>query len=173
MFTATYFSRFMVAIWYDRTRPAVLPPEGRPPPALVPDDTKIPFFRYRWIAFAWSVFVLFATIIIWINGLNLGIDFSGGVDRGAHRRPADLGLDARDACPARARRRLPADRGQRRPGDDPRQGARGRRGGPGQTVERVKTALDKAVGQGLSYQRSEFVGPAGSPELRSTASGRC
>lgn len=25
MFTATYFSRFMVAIWYDRTRPAVLP----------------------------------------------------------------------------------------------------------------------------------------------------
>ena len=25
MFTATYFSRFLVAIWYDRTRPAVLP----------------------------------------------------------------------------------------------------------------------------------------------------
>ena len=27
-------------------------------PRLVPDNTKIPFFRYRWIAFAWSLFVL-------------------------------------------------------------------------------------------------------------------
>ena len=33
-------------------------------PRLVPDDTKIPFFRYRWIAFAWSLFVLVGTIIL-------------------------------------------------------------------------------------------------------------
>ena len=29
-------------------------------PRLVPDNTKIPFFRYRWIAFGWSLFVLAA-----------------------------------------------------------------------------------------------------------------
>ena len=33
-------------------------------PRLVPDNTKIPFFRYRWIAFAWSVIVLVGTIAL-------------------------------------------------------------------------------------------------------------
>ena len=33
-------------------------------PRLVPDNTKIPFFRYRWIAFAWSVLVLVGTIAL-------------------------------------------------------------------------------------------------------------
>ena len=28
-----------------------------------------------------------------------------------------------------------------------------------QTVERIKAALDEALGGGLSYQRAEFVGP--------------
>ena len=47
---------------------------------LVPDGTNIPFFRYRWIAFGWSLFVLVATILlVTVNGLNFGIDFKGGV----------------------------------------------------------------------------------------------
>ena len=33
-------------------------------PRLVPDGTTVPFFRYRWIAFGWSLFVLVATIIL-------------------------------------------------------------------------------------------------------------
>ena len=45
-------------------------------PRLVPDNTKIPFFRYRWVAFGWSLFVLVVTIIlVATTGLNLGVDF--------------------------------------------------------------------------------------------------
>ena len=66
MFTAVYFSRFLVGIWYDRTPPggaAALKAAMRRP-RLVPDSTNIPFFRYRWIAFGWSLFVLVGTIIL-------------------------------------------------------------------------------------------------------------
>ena len=132
MFTSVYFSRFLVGIWYDRTRPghaAALRPAMRRP-RLVPDDTKIPFFRYRWIAFGWSLFVLVATIILVATvGLNFGIDFKGGVLLEVqHARARRSGDDALDPGRARSRRDLPADRRRRRPGDDPRQGARGRRG---------------------------------------------
>ncbi|MFL5336377.1 MAG: protein translocase subunit SecF, partial [Geminicoccaceae bacterium] len=49
-------------------------------PRLVPDNTKIPFFRYRWIAFIWSFVVLAGTVaLVATVGLNLGIDFKGGV----------------------------------------------------------------------------------------------
>ena len=47
---------------------------------LVPDDTRIPFFRYRWIAFAWSFVVLLGAILAEPTiGLNYGIDFKGGI----------------------------------------------------------------------------------------------
>ena len=100
-------------------------------PRLVPDNTKIPFFRYRWIAFAWSLIVLFGTIVlVATSGLNLGIDFRGGVLLEVRTPgPADLALMRSQPGRARARRDLAADRRQRRAGDDPRQGARGRRGG--------------------------------------------
>ena len=66
MFTSVYFSRFLVGIWYDRHQArhaaALSSPLRRP--RLVPDGTNIPFFRYRWIAFGWSLFVLVATIIL-------------------------------------------------------------------------------------------------------------
>ena len=48
--------------------------------------------------------------------------------RSARTGPADLAADALDPGRARSRRGLAADRRQRRPGDDPRQGAGGRRG---------------------------------------------
>ncbi|MFO1075738.1 MAG: protein translocase subunit SecF [Geminicoccaceae bacterium] len=134
---------------------------------LVPDDTKIPFFRYRWIAFAWSVFVLFATIIIiWINGLNLGIDFSGGVLIEVRTQgPADLGLMRGTLNELEL-----GDVSLQTAGSDDQvmirvKAPEGDEAAQRQTVERVKTALDKAVGQGLSYQRSEFVGPKVSSEL--------
>ena len=47
---------------------------------LVPDGTRLPFFCYRWIAFAWSFFVLGATLLMVPTvGLNYGIDFRGGI----------------------------------------------------------------------------------------------
>lgn len=133
---------------------------------LVPDNTKIPFFRYRWIAFAWSLFVLVATIImVATSGLNLGIDFRGGVLLEVRTQgPADLAL-------------MRSTLGQLDLGDVSLQTAgsdeqvmirakapEGDEAAQRQTVERIKAALDQAIA-GLSYQRAEFVGPRVSQEL--------
>lgn len=134
---------------------------------LVPDNTTIPFFRYRWIAFAWSLFVLAATIL-WVAtaGLNLGIDFRGGVLLEVRTQgPADLAL-------------MRSTLGQLELGDVALQTAgsddqvmirakapEGDEAAQRETVERIKGALDQTLGQGLSYQRAEFVGPRVSQEL--------
>lgn len=133
---------------------------------LVPDNTKIPFFRYRWIAIGWSLFVLVATIImVATSGLNLGIDFRGGVLLEVRTQgPADLGL-------------MRSTLGELDLGDVSLQTAgsdeqvmirakapEGDEAAQRQTVERIKTALDQAI-SGLSYQRAEFVGPRVSQEL--------
>jgi preprotein translocase subunit SecF len=134
---------------------------------LVRDDTRIPFFRYRWIAFAWSAIVLLATVaLVGTVGLNLGIDFKGGILLEIRTPgPADL---------AKMREVL----GGVGLGEVALQEA----GGPDQVliraevpegdqaaqreaIERIKGALDAQVGSGIVYQRSEFVGPKVSSEL--------
>ena len=65
LFTAVTFTRLLVAFWYSRASargPAALR-HPMPRLRLVPDATTIPFFRYRWIAFAWSLFVLLVAIV--------------------------------------------------------------------------------------------------------------
>jgi preprotein translocase subunit SecF len=136
-------------------------------PRLVPDGTKIPFFRYRWIAFAWSLFVLVATIILVATmGLNLGIDFRGGVLLEVRTPgPADLSL-------------MRSTLGQLDLGDVSLQTAgsddqvmirakapEGDEAAQREAVARIKGALEQAIGGGLSYQRAEFVGPKVSGEL--------
>lgn len=136
-------------------------------PRLVPDNTKIPFFRYRWIAFGWSLFVLVGTIIlVAVSGLNLGIDFRGGVLLEVKTpAPADLAL-MRSTLGALdlgeiSLQTAGADndvmiRAKAPEGDEKAQR---------EAVERIKGALDQAVGSGLVYQRAEFVGPRVSSEL--------
>ncbi|MFM9864170.1 MAG: protein translocase subunit SecF, partial [Micropepsaceae bacterium] len=47
---------------------------------LIPDDTKIDFVGRRYFAFAVDGLLVVATILsLWFQGLNLGIDFTGGV----------------------------------------------------------------------------------------------
>jgi preprotein translocase SecF subunit len=136
-------------------------------PRLVPDNTKIPFFRYRWVAFGWSLFVLVATVIlVATSGLNLGVDFRGGVLLEVRTPgPADLAL---------MRSTLgELDLGEvslQTAGSDDQvmiraRAAEGDQQAQLQTVERIKGALDEALGGGLSYQRAEFVGPRVSEEL--------
>lgn len=134
---------------------------------LVPDDTKIPFFRYRWIAFGWSLFVLVATVIlVATSGLNLGIDFRGGVLLEVRTQgPADLALmrstlgelNLGDVSLQTAGSDNQVMIRAKAPEDD--------EAAQRQTVERIKTALEQALGGGLSYQRAEFVGPRVSQEL--------
>ncbi len=46
---------------------------------LVPNNTTIPFLRFRKLALAFSLFVVFGSIVSWLAfGLNTGIDFRGG-----------------------------------------------------------------------------------------------
>lgn len=63
---------------------------------LVPDNTKIDFFRWQYLTFGISIVLIIASIaIVAVNGLNYGIDFKGGttirtesaqkVDVGAYR----------------------------------------------------------------------------------------
>lgn len=136
-------------------------------PRLVPDGTRFPFFRYRWIAFAWSLFVLVATVaLIATSGLNYGIDFRGGIlldvktpgpaDLGAMRSTL-AGLDLGEVAlqeaggPDQVLIRVEQQEGN----EDAQR----------QAIERIKGALDQGVGQGLVYQRAEFVGPRVSAEL--------
>jgi preprotein translocase SecF subunit len=136
-------------------------------PRLVPDNTKIPFFRYRWIAFGWSLFVLLGTILlVATSGLNLGIDFRGGVLVEVRTPgPADLALMRSTlgeldfgevSLQTAGSDDLVMIRAKAPEGDEQAQRA---------AVEKIKAALDQRLGAGLSYQRAEFVGPRVSQEL--------
>lgn len=47
---------------------------------LVPDDTNIPFMRWRNVAMVLSVLVMLASVaLVAVRGLNFGVDFAGGV----------------------------------------------------------------------------------------------
>ncbi|PJE26071.1 preprotein translocase subunit SecF [Pseudooceanicola marinus] len=71
---------------------------------LVPEETHIDFFKYRYLTFGISAVAMVASVILWlVVGLNFGIDFRGGttlrtestssVDVGAYRDALDpLGL---------------------------------------------------------------------------------
>ena len=134
---------------------------------LVPDDTRVPFFRYRWIAFVWSFIVLLGAIVAEPTvGLNYGIDFKGGILLEAKTPgPADLakmrevlgGANLGDVELQTGG--TPDDvliRASAEAGDEAQQRA---------AIGKIKDALDKGYGQGITYQRAEFVGPKVSSEL--------
>jgi preprotein translocase subunit SecF len=134
---------------------------------LVRDDTRLPFFRYRWIAFGWSFFVLAVTVLVVPTvGLNYGIDFRGGILLEVRAPgPADLakmretlgGLELGEVAlqeagaPEEVLIRVEAQEG----GEAAQRNA----------IETIKVALDGALGGGLTWQRAEFVGPKVSSEL--------
>ena len=135
---------------------------------LVPDHTHIQFMRYRYWAYAFSAaLVLLTLILVPLKGLNLGIDFRGGVmievrmpgaavDLGAMRATlGGLGLGE----VALQEFGEPTDvliRVQRQEGGEAAQLA---------AVDTVKAALEQQFGEDISYRRVEFVGPKVSSEL--------
>ena len=135
---------------------------------LIPDETRIPFVRYQYWAYAFSgALVLLTLILLPTKGLNFGIDFRGGIlmEVGVPGPSADL------AAMRSTLERLnlgevalqefggPANvliRVERQAGGEEGQLA---------AVNEVKAALLERFGEDVSYRRVEFVGPKVSEDL--------
>jgi len=130
---------------------------------ILPSKTNIPFLAGRRIYFALSIFLVLGSIgLLVVKGLNLGIDFQGGIllevrtsgpadIAGMRRTLSDLQLGEATlqefGSPDTILIRLQRQEG----GEEAQQTA----------VAAVKGAL----GSGVEYRRSEFVGPQVSEEL--------
>lgn len=134
---------------------------------LVPAETHIPFMRWRYYTFALTLLLtLVAGVATVVNGFNFGIDFAGGIvieartperaDLGAIRtKLSGLGLGE----VALQEFGSPNDvliRVQRQEGGDEAQKA---------AVDKITSALRELVGEGITFRRTEFVGPKVSGEL--------
>jgi len=135
---------------------------------LIPDNTRIPFVRYQYWAYGFTTVIFLMTLILLpTKGLNLGIDFRGGilievgmpgsaVDLATMRATlGDLGLGE----VALQEFGQPNDiliRVQRQEGGE---------AGQRVAVDKVKRALAERFGDGVSYRRVEFVGPKVSADL--------
>ncbi|MGH6905153.1 MAG: protein translocase subunit SecF [Geminicoccaceae bacterium] len=135
---------------------------------FIPDRTTIPFLRFERAGYAISAaLVLLSLVLLPIKGLNLGIDFRGGIlievrmpgaaaDLGAMRATlGGLGLGE----VALQEFGEPTDvliRIERQAGDEEAQLA---------AVDQVKAALAAQFGEDIAYRRVEFVGPKVSEEL--------
>lgn len=91
LFTAFTLTRWLTSEWLRRARPKELP---RGYLRLVPEVTRIPFMRVRLQAFALSIMLCVGSVVLlFTNGLNLGIDFTGGtlIEVRAKAGDADVG----------------------------------------------------------------------------------
>lgn len=60
---------------------------------LVPSNTKIDFVGVRWIGFGITAITLVITVLaIWLQGFNLGLDFTGGVVIDAHKKEGTVNV---------------------------------------------------------------------------------
>ena len=143
---------------------------------LVPETTRIDFFRHARVTFGASCVAMVLSLIAWgVFGLNFGIDFRGGttiraessepVDVGAYRAaiaPLELGdvsiSEVFDPTFA-ADQHVAMIRVQAQEGDEAIQGA---------TVDRVEAAL-QAVDPSVTFPSVESIGPKVSGELIRTA----
>ncbi len=134
---------------------------------LVPDNTRIGFVRWRIPAMVLSVVLMVASIVgVFYPGLNFGIDFKGGILMEVRTPgPADLAAMRSNlnqlGLGEVALQEFGAEtdvliRIARQEGDEAAQQA---------AVVTVQQALDQLVGEGVSYRRTEFVGPKVSEEL--------
>jgi len=131
---------------------------------LVPSDTSINFLKHRRIAFIFSLFLVASSIGLFVvKGLNLGIDFKGGILIEARNTtgPADISG-------------LRADLGQLGLGDISLQEF----GTPTDVLVRVQrqegdeeaqiaaiAAISSTLGASYDIRRTEFVGPTVGAEL--------
>jgi preprotein translocase SecF subunit len=130
---------------------------------IIPDNTNIDFVKNRYLAFAFDgVFVVITILSLWFQGLNLGIDFTGGVVIEASSKTA-VNLDEVREKIVRLGYKDPA---VQQFGDDktilirikPTDDMSGKE-------QEAATKITAALGEGFTLKRSEAVGPKVSNEL--------
>src|SRR3954452_9215004 len=137
----------------------------RPRIRLVPDDTKIQFMRGRIMGLVVSALLSTASVVLFFYpGLNLGIDFSGGVIMQVRTEgPADFS-QIRSALAAQHI----TEQGVQRFGDESevliRLGAQPTEAANQAAVAQVRAALEKGV-PGTRIMRTDAVGASVSAEL--------
>ncbi|MBT3926513.1 MAG: protein translocase subunit SecF [Rhodospirillaceae bacterium] len=134
---------------------------------IIPDKTDIPFLRLRRGFFVFSaILIVLSIVLLFVKGLNFGIDFEGGIlievgteqtadIAGMRATLGDLGLGEVSL------QEFGSDtdvliRIERQPGDAEAQQA---------AITVVRNALEKNFGSGMTYRRTEFVGPKVGAEL--------
>jgi preprotein translocase SecF subunit len=138
---------------------------------LIPDKTSIPFTRYRWHALALTAVSLIGSVVALVApGLNLGVDFRGGITIEvsdsepidlAHVRGAVGGLGLGEfkvqefGSPREVIVVFEAVAVEGVPADQSQQAA----------AQRVQEALRNTLGEEIEFPRIEVVGPTVSAEL--------
>jgi len=134
---------------------------------LIPDQPRLHFVRYRYWAYAFSAALVALTLILLpTRGLNMGIDFQGGVliEVGLPQPPDLAAMRATLGALGLGEVALqefgePSNiliRIERQPGGEPAQIA---------AADEVKAALQQQFGDDVSYRRVELVGPKVSADL--------
>ena len=141
----------------------------RPSFRLVPDNTRIQFMRGRIMGLVVSAILSTASVVLFFYpGLNLGIDFSGGVVMEVRTPgPADFG----QIRAALAAEHIP-EQGVQQFGDPSevliRLGAQPTEAAVQEAVTRVRTALEKSVtgGEGVADRCGRSIGLGGTVPQR-------
>jgi len=133
------------------------------PIKFIPQGTRVRFVRLRSLAFAFSAILMIASLgILFTKGLNLGIDFTGGVLIELRTEtPADLG-QMRDLL----RDESLGEVSLQNFGDDREVLIRIQANDENQAaiVEEAKNMLDASISN-IDYRRVEYVGPTVGQEL--------
>ena len=131
---------------------------------LFPTPPNFDFMGKRWLGFAFSIAATLLSFgLVFSKGLNLGIDFTGGILMEIHTgAPADL---------AKLRESLSGqgfgEVSLQNIGDDKSVMIRIQASDDNQakTIEKVKALLSEHVGAGVDYRKIDFVGPTVGEEL--------
>lgn len=133
---------------------------------LFPQKTHFDFMGKRWIGFGVSILLTLASLgLIFDKGLNLGIDFTGGILMEIHtEKPVDLG-GVRDALNHQGFGEISLQNIGADANDVMIRIQVSKDAEQSKTTAKVKDVLNGIIGQGIDYRRIDFVGPTVGEEL--------